>query len=167
MFRLLVIVLLALTMGSDAFVAPQRRSFVSHLRMGSDSESGSSAIAKPQIKLGQKTALVTETKKKVEMRKKNQPGEPVSRKEEEFMDAPLFKLMLQGDDGYDMSHVIERLCAVMEDLDEDAAVSVYQAAQSSGKAMCGKYPMEHAEVYKEQLLRSDPTIFADLEDENS
>jgi hypothetical protein len=27
--------------------------------------------------------------------------------------------------------------------------------------------MEHAEMYKEQLLRSEPMIFADIEDENN
>jgi ATP-dependent Clp protease adapter protein ClpS len=167
MFRQLIVVLLALIMGSEAFVSPHRRAFVYHLEMAGSEKEGGAAIAKPSVKIGQKTAVVTETVKKVEVRKKNQPGEPVTRREEEFMDAPLYKLMLLGDDAYDMSHVIERLCAVMEDLDEDAALTIYQAAQSAGKAMCGKYPQEHAEVYKEQLLRSDPTIYADLEDENS
>ena len=133
---------------------------------GSDKEGGA-AIAKPSVKIGQKTAVVTETVKKVEVRKKKQTGDPITRKEAEFMDAPLYKLMLLGDDAYDMSHVIERLCAVMEDLDEDAALTIFKSAQTAGKAMCGKYPQEHAEVYKEQLLRSDPTIYADLEDENA
>lgn len=163
MFRLLVVALLVAL--SQGFVAPQRRTFVhTPLHMASDSESA--AIAKPSVKIGQKTALVTETVKRVEMKKKRQTGDPVTRKEEEFMDAPLYKVMLIGDDDYDISHVIERICAVMEDLDEDAAATIYQQAQSTGKAMCGKYPMEHAEVYKEQLLRSDPMIFTDLEDEN-
>ena len=159
--------LLAFSLETEAFVAPHRRIFISHLTMAGSDKEGGAAIAKPQVKIGQKTAVVTETVKKVEMRKKNQPGEPVTRREEEFMDAPLYKLMLLGDDAYDMSHVIERLCAVMEDLDEDAALTIYKSAQSAGKAMCGKYPQEHAEVYKEQLLRSDPTIYADLEDENA
>ena len=43
----------------------------------------------------------------------------------------------------------------MEDLDEDAASTVFQQAMAAGKAMCGKYPFEVAELYKEQLLRSD------------
>mmetsp|Transcript_5485 Transcript_5485/g.9044 ORF Transcript_5485/g.9044 Transcript_5485/m.9044 type:complete len:165 (-) Transcript_5485:93-587(-) len=163
MLRLLLVALLATL--SQGFVAPQRRTFLAPLSM-SDSGSESAAIAKPSIKLGQKTALVTDTVQKVELRKRKQTGDPVTRKEENFEDAPLFKVMLLGDDDYDTSHVIERLCAVMEDLDEDAAVTIYQAAQSTGKAMCGKYPMEHAEVYKEQLLRSEPMIFSDLEDEN-
>jgi hypothetical protein len=32
--------------------------------------------------------------------------------------------------------------------------------------MAGKYPLEIAELYKEQLIRSDPMIFSDLEEEN-
>jgi hypothetical protein len=32
--------------------------------------------------------------------------------------------------------------------------------------MCGKYPFEMAELYKEQLIRSDPMIFSDIEEEN-
>jgi hypothetical protein len=44
--------------------------------------------------------------------------------------------------------------------------TIFQQAQQEGKAMCGKYPMEHAEMYKEQLIRSDPMIFSDIEEEN-
>lgn len=91
----------------------------------------------------------------------------MSRREEEFQDAPMFKVMLLEDDSYDGEHVVTRLCAIMEDLDEDAAATVFQQAMQEGKAMCGKYPFEVAELYKEQLLRSDPMIFCDLEDENA
>lgn len=59
------------------------------------------------------------------------------------------------------------LAAVVEDLDEDAAATVFQQAMQEGKAMCGKYPFERAELFKEQLLRSDPMIFCDLEEENA
>ena len=79
----------------------------------------------------------------------------------------MFKLMLLADDGYDTEHVITRMCTIMEDIDEDQAKTVLEQAQMAGKAMCGKYPFERAELFKEQLLRSDPMIFADLEDENA
>jgi ATP-dependent Clp protease adapter protein ClpS len=63
--------------------------------------------------------------------------------------------------------VILRMCSVMEDMDEDQANEVFQQAQASGKAMAGIYPFETAELFKEQLLRSNPMIFADmLEDKN-
>ena len=78
----------------------------------------------------------------------------------------MYKLMLLHDDGADPEHVITRLCAIVEDMDEDAASTVFQQAQAAGKAMCGKYPFERAELFKEQLLRSDPMIFADMQEEN-
>ncbi len=78
----------------------------------------------------------------------------------------MFKLMLLGDESYDPTHVVERMCAVVEDMDEDQAATVFQQANQEGKAMCGKYPFERAELFKEQLIRSDPMIFSDLEEEN-
>ena len=130
-----------------------------------DEKEGGAAIAKPKI--GQKTAVEVKTRQKVEIRKKNKPAEPVKRRKEEFEDAPLYKLMLIGDDAYDPVHVVERMCAIVDDMDEDQAATVFQQANSMGKAMCGKYPYERAELFKEQLQRSDPMIFADMEEENS
>lgn len=126
---------------------------------------GGAAIAKPKIKTDIKTK--EKTKQKQVVKKKARIDEPKSRRKEEFQDAPLYKVMLLGDDSYDGGHVVDRLCAIMEDLDEGAAVTIFQQAQQEGKAMCGKYPMEHAEMYKEQLIRSDPMIFSDLEEENA
>ncbi|KAL7557157.1 hypothetical protein ACA910_010296 [Epithemia clementina (nom. ined.)] len=123
-------------------------------------------MAQPEIQIKTKTKVEVQTKQKVEIKKKAKTGEPVSRNEEDFQDAPMFKLMLLSDDGYDGEHVVTRMCAIMEDLDENAAATVFQQAMQEGKAMCGKYPFERAELFKEQLLRSDPMIFADLEEEN-
>lgn len=39
--------------------------------------------------------------------------------------------------------------------------------KKAGKAMCGKFPFERAELFKEQLIRSDPIIFAEMEEENA
>jgi ATP-dependent Clp protease adapter protein ClpS len=118
-----------------------------------------------QIKTGVKTA--TTKKEKQKQKQKAKTGEPVQKRKEEFQDAPMYKLMLLEDDSYEQEHVITRMCAIMEDLDEDQAATVYQQAMASGKAMCGIYPFERAELFKEQLLRSDPMIFADLEEENA
>ena len=92
-------------------------------------------------------------------------SEPVRRRERNTEDAPMYKVMLIGDDEYDQEHTIERMCSIMEDVDEGQASSVYTQAQSGGKAMINKYPFEHAELYVEQLLRSDPMIFCELEEE--
>ena len=138
----------------------------SKLFAGKSDKEGGAAIAKPKVNIGQKTAVQTDTKQKVQVRKKNKPAEPVQRRDEDFEDAPMFKLMLLGDDSYDQVHVVERLKDIVDDMDEDAASTVFQQASQEGKAMCGKYPFERAELFKEQLQRSDPMIFTDLEEEN-
>ena len=124
-------------------------------------------MAQPEVQIKTKTKVETQTKQKVIIKKKEKTDDPVSRREEAFQDAPMFKVMLLEDDGYDAEHVVTRLTAIIEDLDEDAAATVFQQAMQEGKAMCGKYPFERAELYKEQLLRSDPLIFCDLEEENA
>ncbi|KAG7364365.1 ATP-dependent Clp protease adaptor protein ClpS [Nitzschia inconspicua] len=130
-----------------------------------DSDSGGgAAIAKPAIKTAQK--VETKQKEKVKQRQQAKTYDPISRRDEDFEEAPMFKLMLLGDDSYDPAHVVERMCAVVEDMDEDQAATVLRQANQSGKAMAGKYPLEIAELYKEQLIRSDPMIFSDLEEEN-
>jgi ATP-dependent Clp protease adapter protein ClpS len=116
-----------------------------------------------QIKTGVKIAT-TQKQKRAQKQKEKTEG-PVSQRKEEFEDAPMYKLMLLQDDGADVGHVITRLCAICEDMDEDQASTVFQQAQAAGKAMCGKYPFERAELFKEQLLRSTPMIFADMEEE--
>jgi ATP-dependent Clp protease adapter protein ClpS len=148
------------TFQASAFLVPApSRSFLTSINMA--------GLSQPDIKIGQKTALVTKQNQKVEIRQKAKTSEPVQNRKDDFMEAPLFKVMLIGDDSYDIGHVMERMCAIMEDMDEDQAKKIFGNAQSMGKAMCGKYPMEHAEMYKEQLLRSEPMIFADIEDENN
>lgn len=125
---------------------------------------GGAAIAKPAVKQAQKTE--TKAKEKTRSTSKAKTHDPISRRDEEFEDAPMYKLMLIADESYDPVHVVERMCAIVEDMDEDQASTVFQQASQSGKAMCGKYPFERAELFKEQLLRSDPMIFSDIVEEN-
>mmetsp|Transcript_11200 Transcript_11200/g.12824 ORF Transcript_11200/g.12824 Transcript_11200/m.12824 type:complete len:165 (-) Transcript_11200:224-718(-) len=143
------------------FIVPLKPSSTP-LVLFSDKEGGA-AIAKPKV--GVKTTVKTTTKQKVASKAKVKVGDPVTRRQEEFCEAPMYKVMLIADDSYDTDHVIDRITRIMEDIDNDAAASIVDAAQAEGKAICGKYPMEHAEMYKEQLIRSDPMIFADIEDE--
>ena len=158
-FSLLAVLLSLLNLGqsfvvSPSFVRPQVALFMA-------------PMAQPETTTKTKVTTKEKTKQKQKTRQKSKTGEPVSRRDEEFQDAPMFKLMLLADDGYDAEHVITRMCAIMEDLDEDAAATVFQQAQQEGKAMCGKYPFERAELFKEQLIRSEPMIFSDLEEENA
>jgi len=130
---------------------------------GEEGESGA-AIAKPQIKTSQKVETVQ--KEQVKQRQDAKTHDPISRRDEDFEEAPMYKLMLLGDDAYDVVHVAERLCAIVDGMDEDQAQTVIQQAGGSGEAMCGKYPFEKAELFKEQLIRSDPMIFSDIKEEN-
>ena len=67
-------------------------------------------MAQPETQIKTKTKIETQTKQKVEIKRKVETGDPVSRREEEFQDAPMFKVMLLEDDGYDAEHVVTRLC---------------------------------------------------------
>jgi ATP-dependent Clp protease adapter protein ClpS len=87
-------------------------------------------------------------KQKQQQKRKEKTDDPVQRKDDDFEDAPMYKLVLLRDEAYDPEHVITRMCSVMEDMDEDAAKTVYQACMASGKAMVGKYPFEIAELFK-------------------
>ena len=100
---------------------------------GKGESEGGAAIAKPAIKTAQKVETVT--KQEVKSKQKAKVHDPISRRDEEFQDAPMYKLMLIGDESYDPTHVIERMCAVVEDMDEDQAATVFQQAEINGKAM--------------------------------
>lgn len=159
MSRLSLLLVLAYVCASvNGFASPPRAKPAFGLYMG---------MAQPEVEIKTKTKIKTREKQAVVHKQKAKTGEPVSRRDEDFQDAPMYKLMLLEDDSYDPEHVVTRMCAIMEDLDEDQAVTVLQQAQQEGKAMCGKYPFEVAELYKEQLIRSDPMIFADMEEENA
>jgi ATP-dependent Clp protease adapter protein ClpS len=151
---------LMMATGSLAFVVQPS---VSHAAISSRL----AGMAQPETEIKTKTKVETQVKQKVVIQKKEKVHDPLSRREEEFQDAPMFKVMLLEDDSYSAEHVVTRLCSIIEDLDEDAASTVFQQAMQTGKAMCGKYPFERAELFKEQLLRSTPMIFADIEDENA
>lgn len=163
---ILLSLLFALLGTSFAFTSTpifaNRKTFA--LYAGDSDKEGGAAIAKPKV--GVKVDQVTKQKSKSVSKQKARTSDPISRRDEKFEDAPLFKVMLIGDEDYDQAHVIERMCEILEDMDENNAATVFKSAQQGGKAMCGKYPFEHAEMYKEQLLRSDPMIFSDVEEEN-
>lgn len=124
---------------------------------------GGSAIATPKTK--QVTTTVQKQKQKSEQKKKFKPSDPDIRKEEDFEDAPMFRLYLIGDESYEQEHVVTRIFEVVEDCSEDDAATLFKAAYQGGEAFMGKYPREIAEMYAEQLTRSDPIIYADVRDD--
>jgi ATP-dependent Clp protease adapter protein ClpS len=89
-------------------------------------------------------------------------GKPQTRLVEETEDAPRYKVMLLFDDGYLEEPVTNRLTEVVDDLDKPSAQDVYRACEKQGSGMVGVYPLEIAEFYVEQLLRSEPMIFTEL-----
>merc|ERR1712008_628992 len=130
----------------------------------SDSDKGGgSAIATPKTK--QVTTTVTKQKEKSKQKKKMKPSDPDLRREEDFEDAPMFRLYLLGDESYGQEHVVTRVFEVVEDCSEDDAATLFKSAAQTGEAFMGKYPMEIAEMYAEQLTRSEPIIYADVRDD--
>ena len=83
----------------------------------SDDREGGAAIAKPKIQT--KTTTVTKQKQKQKQRQRQRTSDPINRRDEEFEDAPMYRLMLLGDEEYDVVHVVERMCAILDDMDED------------------------------------------------
>ena len=56
---------------------------------------------------------------------------------------------------------------VVEDIDENCAASIFRDdVGSERKATHSKHLLKYGELYKKQLLRSDPIIFCNLEQEN-
>ncbi|KAL9184451.1 hypothetical protein ACHAXT_002537 [Thalassiosira profunda] len=136
---------------------------LSPLHQLGDDKGGGSAIATPKTK--QVTTTVQKQKQESKQKKKFKPSEPDQLNENDFEDAPMYRLYLIGDEGYDQEHVVTRIHEIVEDCSEDDAATLFKAAYQGGEAFMGKYPMEIAETYAEQLTRSDPIIYADVRDD--
>jgi ATP-dependent Clp protease adapter protein ClpS len=156
---------LVIAIAANAFVSTpthQRRTHqpLSPLYQSGPDKGGGSAIATPKTK--QVTTTVQKQKQKNEQKQKAKPSEPDLRNEEDFEDAPMFRLYLIGDESYEQEHVVNRVFEVIEDCSEDDAARLFKSAYQTGEAFMGKYPREIAETYAEQLTRSDPIIYADV-----
>ena len=92
-------------------------------------------------------------------------AEPQTRGDIETEDAPRYKVLLLGDEEYEEEHVIERLVDVVDDVDKKQSIEIFYSAQKGGKGLVGVYPLEVSEFYVEQLARSEPMIFSELEKE--
>ena len=134
-----------------------------HIIYASSDKGGGSAIATPKTK--QVTTTVQKSKQKEKQKQKFKPSEPDQ--VHDFEDAPMYRLYLIGDEGYDQEHVVTRLHEVVEDCSEDDAATLFKSAYQTGEAFLGKYPLEIAETYCESLIRSDPIIYADVRDDKN
>jgi len=168
------LLLLATAVVGDAFTAtrsshwrapirqPPQIQYFSPLFAGIDDKGGGSAIAIPKTK--QTTTTVQKQKQKSKQKKKFKPSDPDLKSDEDFEDAPMFRLYLIGDEADEQAHVVTRLSDVVEDCSVDDAATLFKSASQTGEAFMGKYPKEIAEMYAEQLTRSDPIIYADVRD---
>ena len=81
-------------------------------------------------------------------------------------DCPMWKVLLLGDDEYEEDPVCEVLKAQIPDIENlSQAKVVFEEAQASGKAVLLIAPKEHAEGYVEQLIRADPMVYSEIEEE--
>lgn len=92
-------------------------------------------MAQPETQIKTKTKVETQTKQKVVIKKKEKTDDPVSRREEDFQDAPMFKVMLLEDGSYDAEHVVTRLCG-----------KFYSYISFALVPLCDKYHRAHFEI---------------------
>lgn len=74
-------------------------------------------------------------------------------------------VFLIGDEKYKQTHVTTRLTQIIPEVNDKIAIDIFEAAQKTGEGLCGKFDAEVAELYAEQLTRSDPIIFAEARPE--
>lgn len=114
----------------------------------------------------EKTKTVTKSKQKAKQKEETTSvNEPQYDEIMDFEEAPMYRLFLIGDEEYEQKHVVTRLLEVVENISEDESASLYKQAYQGGEAMVGKYPLELAETFAEQLTRSDPIIYADVRED--
>ena len=67
-------------------------------------------------------------------------------KDLEFIDAPMHKVMLVGDESYNEKHVATRMQTIIESIDKNYTTSIFRGdIGPEGKVMCGKHLLEYAE----------------------
>lgn len=108
------------------------------------------AAPKPESKQEVETKKVTKTKRATEIE-----------------DAPMFKVLLIGDEEYNREHVVMSIQSIIPETDNTRAAEIFEEAQEAGKGFCGTYPEEEAELYVEQFTRCEPIIYADMEKEGA
>ncbi|CAM9970135.1 unnamed protein product, partial [Hapterophycus canaliculatus] len=82
-------------------------------------------------------------------------------------DAPMFNVLVIGDEEYNREHVVLSIQDIVPDTDNTRAAEIFEEAQEGGKGLCGTYPEEEAELYVEQFTRCEPIIYADMEKEGA
>ncbi|CAM9263950.1 unnamed protein product [Ectocarpus sp. 6 AP-2014] len=145
--------------GSDGVAAPPPRTPWTCLAPGGkvgrakvSLERAVTSVAAPKSESAQETKKkqVTKTKRATETE-----------------DAPMFQVLVIGDEEYNREHVVMSIQDIVPDTDNTRAAEIFEEAQEGGKGFCGTYPEEEAELYVEQFTRCEPIIYADMEKEGA
>lgn len=81
-------------------------------------------------------------------------------------EVPLWKVLLLSDGEYVEDEVCEVLQNVIPEIsNQRQAHEKFDEAQAQGKALLLTVPKELGEAYVEQLIRSEPMVFAEIEEE--
>lgn len=126
---------------------------------------GGPAPAVPKTRTRQVTRTAPPQVGKPQQKQKVQNAKPAMKKD--MASEPMWKVVMLGDDEeYECDPVCEVLQTVIPDIENfQQAKEKYDEAQSTGKAMLLVVPKEHAEAYVEQLIRAEPMVYAEIEEE--
>jgi len=164
----LVALLVALTGCSALQLHPLRTAAGSHLQArtcrSAPAMGPAPAIAKPKTQTKSKTFGSTGNPGGGSPAAKQAIAKP--RRKEHTEDVPMWKVVLLGDEEYEEEGVCEVLLSVVPEIENLAqAGQKYQEAQNTGKSLLITVPKEHAEAYVEQLIRAEPMVFAEAQEE--
>ena len=125
---------------------------------------GGPAPAVPKTRTRQVTRTAPPQVGKPQQKQKVQNAKPAMKKDMEA--EPMWKVTMLGDDEYEVDPVCEVLQTVIPDIENfKQAKEKYDECDSTGKAMLLVVPKEHAEAYVEQLIRAEPMVYAEIEEE--
>ena len=144
----------ALQLGSSARLFPRVRVAMA----------GGPAPAVPKTRTVQVTRTAPPQVGKPAQKQKVQNAKPAMKKD--MAAEPMWKVVMLGDDEYECDPVCDVLMTVIPDIEKfQQAKEKYDEAESTGKAMLLVVPKEHAEAYVEQLIRAEPMVYAEIEEE--
>ena len=161
MWRALVLVLAAACSSCSALQLGSAARCASRARVAM---AGGPAPAVPKTRTRQVTRTAKPQVGKPQQKQKVQNAKPAMKKEME--EEPMWKVIMLGDEEYECDPVCDVLQTVIPDIENfKQAKEKYDEAESTGKSMLIVVPKEHAEAYVEQLIRAEPMVYAEIEEE--
>mmetsp|Transcript_14023 Transcript_14023/g.35268 ORF Transcript_14023/g.35268 Transcript_14023/m.35268 type:complete len:172 (-) Transcript_14023:50-565(-) len=128
---------------------------------GPRAQLASPQIAKPKVDIGQTTKNPSTSPGSP---KTNTP-KPKLHKKTQDDEAPMYKVILLGDNEYEQAHVVTQITKVIPSVKKEEATRCFVEAQMVGTSVIITVTEEHAEHYVQQLLRQQ--IYAKMEKESN